>query len=132
MYVQWASCDSSSLNVTRGVRQGGRQTKVILIYMDALSDQLNNSNIYTINLLKYVACRSQFLLDRRRRCLKPFVPTESTSSYEFTFQFGLAIFFIGEKTHKLAETVSPERVFILINQPANIECQRPVEKDRHG
>ena len=55
MYVQWASCDSSSLNVTRGVRQGGRQTKVILIYMDALSDQLNNSNIYTIILLKYVA-----------------------------------------------------------------------------
>ena len=46
MYVQWASCDSSSFKVTNGVRQGGiLSPKLFMVYMDGLSDQLNNSNI---------------------------------------------------------------------------------------
>ena len=46
MYVQWASCDSSSFKVTNGVRQGGiLSPKLFIVYMDDLSDQLNNSNI---------------------------------------------------------------------------------------
>ena len=46
MYVQWASCDSSSLKVTNGVRHGGiLSPKLFIVYMDGLSDQLNNSNI---------------------------------------------------------------------------------------
>ena len=46
MYVQWASCDSSSFKVTNGVRQGGiLYPKLFIVYMDGLSDQLNNSNI---------------------------------------------------------------------------------------
>ena len=46
MYVQWASCESSSIQVTNGVRQGGiLSPKLFLVYMDGLSDQLNNSNI---------------------------------------------------------------------------------------
>ena len=46
MYVQWASCESSSFKVTNGVRQGGiLSPKLFIVYMDGLSDQLNNSNI---------------------------------------------------------------------------------------
>ena len=49
MYVQWASCESSSFNpfkVTNGVRQGGiLSPKLFIVYMDDLSDQLKNSNI---------------------------------------------------------------------------------------
>ena len=52
-----------------------------------------------------------FLLDRLRRCIQLFVSTETTSSHEFTSQFGIA-FFIRENTHKLAKSVSPARVFI--------------------
>ena len=45
MYVQWDSCDSSAfLKVTNGVRQGGiLSPKLFIVYMDDLSDQLNNS-----------------------------------------------------------------------------------------
>ena len=40
------SCDSSSLKVTNGVRNGGiLSPKLFIVYMDGLSDQLNNSNI---------------------------------------------------------------------------------------
>ena len=46
MYVQWASCESSPFKVTNGVRQIGiLSTKVFIVYMDGLSDQLNDSNI---------------------------------------------------------------------------------------
>ena len=46
MYVQWASCESSSFKVTNGVRQGGiLSPKLFIVYMDGLSDQLNSSNI---------------------------------------------------------------------------------------
>ena len=46
MYVQWASCDSSSFKVTNGVGQGRiRSPNLFIVYMDNLSDQLNNSNI---------------------------------------------------------------------------------------
>ena len=46
MYVQWASCESSSFKVTTGVRQGEiLSPKLFIVYMDGLSDQLNNSNI---------------------------------------------------------------------------------------
>ena len=46
MYVQWDSCDSSAFKVTNGVRQGGiLSPKLFIVYMDDLSDQLNNSNI---------------------------------------------------------------------------------------
>ena len=46
MYVQWDSCDSSAFKVTNGVRQGGIiSPKLFIVYMDDLSDQLNNSNI---------------------------------------------------------------------------------------
>ena len=46
MYVQWASCESSSFKVTNGVRQGGiLSPKLFIVYMDGLSEQLNNSNI---------------------------------------------------------------------------------------
>ena len=46
MYVQWASCESSSFKVTNGVRQGGiLSPKLSIVYMDGLSDQMNNSNI---------------------------------------------------------------------------------------
>ena len=45
MYVQWDSCDSSAFRVTNGVRQGGiLSPKLFIVYMDDLSDQLNNSN----------------------------------------------------------------------------------------
>ena len=41
MYVQWDSGDS-----TNGVRQGGiLSPKLFIVYMDDLSDQLNNFNI---------------------------------------------------------------------------------------
>ncbi len=44
MYVQWASCEYSSF--TNGVRQGGiLSPKLFIVYMDGLSDQLNDSNI---------------------------------------------------------------------------------------
>ena len=43
---EWASCESSSFQVTNGVRQGGiLSPKLFIVYMDGLSDQLNNSNI---------------------------------------------------------------------------------------
>ena len=46
MYVQWASCDSSSFKVTNAVRQSGILSPyVFIVYMDGISDQLNNSNI---------------------------------------------------------------------------------------
>ena len=46
MYVQWDICDSSAFKVTNGVRQGGiLSLKLFIVYMDDLSDQLNNSNI---------------------------------------------------------------------------------------
>ena len=46
MYVQWAICESSSFKFTNGVRQGGiLSPKLFIVYMDDLSDQLNNSNI---------------------------------------------------------------------------------------
>ena len=46
MYVQWDSCDSSAFKVTNGARQGGiLSPKLFIVYMDDLSDQLNNSNI---------------------------------------------------------------------------------------
>ncbi len=46
MYVQWASRESSSFKVTNGVRQGGiLSPKLFIVYMDGLSDQLNNLNI---------------------------------------------------------------------------------------
>ena len=46
MHVQWASCESSSFKVAYGVRQGGiLSPKLFIVYMDGLSDQLNNSNI---------------------------------------------------------------------------------------
>ena len=46
MYVQWASCESCSFKVTNGVRQGRiLEPKLFIVYMDGLSDQLNNSNI---------------------------------------------------------------------------------------
>ena len=46
MYVQCASCESSSFKVTNGVRQGGIMSpKLFIVYLDGLSDQLNNSNI---------------------------------------------------------------------------------------
>ena len=46
MHVKWASCESSSFKVTNGVRQGGiLSPKLFIVYMDGLSDQLNNSNI---------------------------------------------------------------------------------------
>ena len=73
--------------------------------------------------------RSQFLLDRLGRYLKLFVSTESTSSHEFASQFGLAIL-LCKNTQKLAETVSPARVFIWMNQRPAIDHQRPVEKGR--
>ena len=46
MCVQWDSCDSSAFKVTNGVRQGGiLSLKLFIVYMDDLSDLLNNSNI---------------------------------------------------------------------------------------
>ena len=46
MYVQWASCGSSSLRITNGVRQGRiKSPTLFIVYMDGLSDQLNDSNI---------------------------------------------------------------------------------------
>ena len=44
-------------------------------------------------------CRSQFLLVRLGRCLKLFVSTDSTSSYQFASPFGLAFFYM-RKTPK--------------------------------
>ena len=41
-----AACDSSAFKVTNCVRQGGiLSPKLFIVYMDDLSDQLNNSNI---------------------------------------------------------------------------------------
>ena len=54
MYVQWASCYSSSFKVTNGVRQGGILSPKLFILnhsMDDLSDQLNNSNIASVVIL---------------------------------------------------------------------------------
>ena len=48
-------------------------------------------------------CRSQFLLDRLRRCLKLFVSTDSTSRHEFASQFGLA-FTYAKNTQKLSRS----------------------------
>ena len=46
MFVKWGNCDSSSFTVTNGVRQGGvLSPKLLIVYMDGLSEQLNNSNI---------------------------------------------------------------------------------------
>ena len=46
MFVKWGNCDSISFTVTNGVRQGGvLYPKLFTVYMDVLSDQLNNSNI---------------------------------------------------------------------------------------
>ena len=46
MFVKWGNCDSSSFTVTNGVRQGGvLSPKRFIVYMDGLSEQLNNSNI---------------------------------------------------------------------------------------
>ena len=56
-------------------------------------------------------CRSQFLLDRHRRCLKLFIPTESTSCHEFASQFGLAIFLYARNTLTLGETGSQASVY---------------------
>ena len=43
-------------------------------------------------------CMSHILLDHPGRCLKLFVSTDSTSSHEFAFQFGLVFFFYTQKT----------------------------------
>ena len=44
MYVQWASCDSSSFKVTNGVRQGGiLSPKLSIVYMDLPFDPEQNS-----------------------------------------------------------------------------------------
>ena len=45
-YFQWAICKCSSFKVKDGVRQGGILfPKLFIVYMDGLSDQLNNTNI---------------------------------------------------------------------------------------
>ena len=68
MYVQWASCESSSFKVTNGVREGGiLSPKLFIVYMDGLSDQLNNSNIggnfgsgQLVNHIRYVSFKLLF------------------------------------------------------------------------
>ena len=73
--------------------------------MTIQSNLFHLSYIYTIILLKYVClsvlanCRSKFLLDCLRRCLKLFVSTESTSCHEFASQFGQDIFLYMKNGH---------------------------------
>ena len=47
--------------------------------------------------------RSQLLLDRLGRCLKPFVSTESISCHEFASQFGVAILLYVKNTQNYRE-----------------------------
>ena len=78
------------------------------IFNRAKSCKHGKHRIYTIIRLKSVSqatfadCRSQFLLDRLRRCLKLIVSYRGTSSHEFASQFGLAFFLYVKNIHKLS------------------------------
>ena len=68
-------------------------------------------------------CRSQFLLDRLRRCLKLFVSTDSTSSHEVVSQFGLEVFYTRKTPKTIANTESPARMFIWMKPWSAIDHQ---------
>ena len=48
---------------------------------------------FAISLSTFANCRSQFLLNRLRRCLKLIVFSRGTSCHEFASQFGLEFFY---------------------------------------
>ena len=93
--------------------------------------------IYTIILLTSVCLsvlansRSQFLLDRLGRCLKPFVglSTENIPCYELVSQFGQAIFY-AINTHNYRES-RVARAIAYLNEAAPGHCS-PVTVDRSG
>ena len=57
-------------------------------------------------------CRSHLLLDCLGRCLKLFVSTDSASSDEFEYQFGLANFLYAKNTQTLSRKQSPAQAFV--------------------
>ena len=75
-------------------------------------------------------CRSQFLLDRRGRCFKLFVSTESTSCHEFACQFALEFFLYAKNTQSLGET--SRKCQCLFQWPATSHCRQGTRASRLG
>ena len=95
------------------------------VCMSATGLELNRQNVH----LYYNLLRSQLLLDCLGRCLKLFVSTDSTSSHEFSSQFGLA-FFYTRKTKAVAKTESRASVCWMCRSQS-IDRQRQHERRQH-
>ncbi len=64
------------------------------------------------NMIVHYVSSYYILLDCLRRCLKLFEATDSTSSHEFSFQFGLAIVLYTKNTQKLSRRPSLAQVYV--------------------
>ena len=87
--------------------------------------------IYRPTIIWFLAnCRSQLLLDCFGRCIKLFVSTESTSSHEFSSQFGLA-FLYAKNIQKLSRRPALAQVSVeWTSIDRRKEAVKPVTVDR--